>query len=349
MLKFESFKGIPYDYESFLIEKYDSFITTCRYIEVNHPDCDINYFKVLENDKMVELLVYGNKGKISKCFNSLVSIDQNIISEFTENLFSKHPEINKIEIIASYKDYDLKKSFLSFKSDDQILELPSTLDEYYQELSYHVRKNIKNRKVRFLREFPTAKFVTSYGSEIEQSVVDKIILLNTNRMQSKGTIPGIDNTFKDSIFRYSTFYGCVAYIEIDGEVVAGCITTLLKNKIFAHVIGHDNNYSKFNLGEMCFMYIIETSINKGLSTFHFLWGETEYKRRLLAKPNLLYFYNVYRSYSVDYMLDKLKVSVETAKLNLQQSAITKPVREAIKSYRKGKLKMNSTVNENTLQ
>lgn len=345
MLIFESFKGLPNDYESFMIEKYDSFITTCRYIEVNHPDYDINYFKVLENGKLTEILVYGNKGKISKCFNSLVSINQNIISEFTENLFKTHPEINKIEIIASYVDYNLNKSFLSFKSDDQILKLPPTLDEYFQELSYHVRKNIKNRKSRFLKEFPAAKFVTKYGSEIEENIIDKIILLNSNRMQSKGTVPGIDNTFKDSIYRYSTFYGCVAYIEIEGVIVAGCITTLMKNKIFAHVIGHDNNYSKFNLGEMCFMYIIETSINKGLSTFHFLWGETEYKRRLLAKPHFLYFYYIYRTYSFDYFIDKIQVSISTLKLIIQQSSITKPVRDVIKSYRKRKLKMN-TINNN---
>lgn len=336
MVTFESFKGIPLDFESFLIEKYDSFITTCRYIEVNYPDYDINYFTVHNEGKLIELLVYGNSGNTAKCFNSLVSIDQYIISVFAENLFKKHPEIAKIEIVASYQDYDLNKSFLSFKSDDQILDLPSTLEDYFTELGYHIRKNIKNRKVRFLRDYPNAKFVTKYASEIEESIIDKIILLNSSRMKSKGTIPGIDNTFKDSIYKYSTFYGCVAYIELDGEIVAGCISTLLNKKIYAHVIGHDNSYSKFNLGEMCFMYLIEISIDKGISSFHFLWGETEYKRRLLAKPHLLYFYFIYRSFSLDFMLNKFRASTATAISNIQHSAITKPLREAVKSYRKKK-------------
>jgi len=337
MLTFESFNGIPVDYELFLIEKYASFITTCRYIEVNYPDFDVNYFTVQENGKLIELLVYGNKGNTSTCFNSLVSIDQDIISEFTKKLFIKHPTISKIEIVASYKDYTLSKSFLSFKSDDQILKLPSTLDEYYQKLNYHVRKNIKNRKNRFQREFPTAKFKTKYGSEIEESIVDKILLLNSNRMQSKGTVSGIDNTFKDSIYRYSTFYGCVSYIEVDSEIVAGCISTLLNKNIFAHVIGHDNNYSKFNLGEMCFMYLIETSINKGLSTFHFLWGQMEYKRRLLAEPHFLFFYYIYRSYSANYMVDKVQDLISTTTLKIRQSKYSKPMRDAIKNYRKKKI------------
>jgi len=334
----EFFSGLPLEYESFLIEKYDSFITNCRYIEVYYPDYDINYFTVRNDGNLTELLVYGNRGNSAKCFNSLTSIDQDIISEFTKSLFIRHPTISKIEIVASYKDYTLKKSFLSFKSDDQILKLPTTLDDYFQELSYHVRKNIKNRKKRFLKEFPTAKFETKSGPEIGESVVDKIILLNCNRMLSKGTIPGIVNTFNDSIYRFSTFYGCVAYIEIDGEIVAGCITTLLNNEIFAHVIGHNNNYSKFNLGEMCFMYIIETSINKGIDTFHFLWGETEYKRRFLAEPHFLFFYYIYRSYSVDYVVDNVRVLISTVKLKIRQSKYSKPIREAIKNYRKRKCK-----------
>lgn len=333
MISFESFKGIPREYESFLIEKYDSFITTCRYIEVYYQDYDIHYFIVKDKGKLLELLVYGTREKAAKCFNSLVYIDQDIISEFVKNVFNRHPLITKIEIVASYKEYDLNKSFLSFKSDDQILKLPSSLEDYLTNLGSQTRKHIKQRKERFLKDCPNAKFVTKYGLEIEESLIDKIILLNCSRMKLKGTISGIDNISKDNIYKYSIFYGCVAYIEIDGEVVAGCISTVLNKKVFAHVIGHNNNYSKFNLGEMCFMYLIETSIQKGISSFHFLWGETEYKRRLLAKPHVLYFYYVYRSFSLNFLLSKLRFTITKTKTNIEHSNFTKPLRDAIKSNR----------------
>ena len=334
MISIKFFSGLPLEYESFLIEKYDSFITTCRYIEVNYPDYDVNYSTVNDDGELIDLLVYGNRGNTAKCFNSLTSIDQSVIYEFTKKLFVKHPEITKIEIEASYKEYSLNRSFLSFKSDDQILELPSTLEEYFAELGYHTRKNIKARKVKFLKNYPNAKFVTKYGSELEESIVEEIILLNSFRMKSKGIVPGIDNTFKDNIYKYSTSYGCVAYIEIDNKIVAGCISTMLNKRIFAHVIGHDNNYSKFNLGEMCFMYLIETSIERGMSAFHFLWGETEYKKRLLAKPNLLYSYYIYRSYSLDYLYNRFRTKILNANVWIQKLAIVKPVKETIKFYRK---------------
>lgn len=40
--------------------------------------------------------------------------------------------------------------------------------------------------------------------------------------------------------------------------------------------------------------------------FHFLWGDNEYKMRFGAKPHGLYSYFVYRSYSVDYILNNAK-------------------------------------------
>ena len=113
MITLEFYNGLPLKYESFLLEKYDSFITTCRYIEVYYPTHDINYILVNKDGTLIELLVFGNKGKTSTCFNSLTDIDQDIIKAFTKKLFENFHSIKKIEIIDSYRIYDLKKSFLS--------------------------------------------------------------------------------------------------------------------------------------------------------------------------------------------------------------------------------------------
>jgi len=337
MISIECFKGLPIEYESFLIEKYDSFITTCRYIEVYYPTYDINYMLVYENSNLSELLIFGNRGNKATCFNSLVSIDQNIVTEFQKNIFEKYPFIKKIEIVASYKNYFLNKSFLINKNDDQILNLPSTIDDFYLKLGYHTRKNIKNRRVKLLIDYPKVKFITKFGVDIEESIVDKIIQLNCDIMKQKGIIPGIDNTYKNNIYKYSQHYGCVTYIEIDGVIVAGCISTVLNKGVFAHVLAHDNNFSKYHVGEACMFYLIQTSIEKGLSTFHFLWGENELKKRFMAKPNILYSYYIYKSNSFDYFYNRLKISYQNILANFKNSKFTKPIKKAIKYYRKKKM------------
>ena len=337
MISIECFKGLPIEYESFLIEKYDSFITTCRYIEVYYPTYDINYMLVYKNNNLIEILVFGNKGNASTCFNSLVDIEQNIVTEFTQKIFEIYPFIKKIEIVASYKNYFLNKSFLIYKSDDHILDLPSTIDEYYMGLGRSTRDNIRKYKVRLLRDYPQVKYVYKFGVEIEKYIIDKIIQLHYDRMKRKGIIYKIDNTRNNNYYKYSQHYGCVTYLEIDGVIVAGCISTVLNKGIFAHVIAHDNNFSKYNVGEVCMFYLIQTSIEKRMKIFHFLWGENEYKKRFMAKPHLLFSYYIYRTYSLNYVYDKVKITFTNILISFQHSKFSKPLRNAIKFYRKSNI------------
>lgn len=339
MITIECFKGLPIEHEPFLINKYNSFITTCRYIEIYHSaSFDINYMLVKEEDALIEVLVYGNNGAVSRCFNSLVDIDQSIIDEFTKKLFEIHPTIQKIKIVSTYKEYTSPKSILYSKSDDHILNLPSTMDDYYMKLGSSTRQHIKNRKVRLLRDYKNVNFVVKFGSDIEEHTVDKIIQMNIERMKHKGKTPGLDDTHKNGIYKYSQHYGCVAYIEVDGLIVAGSINTILNKELFGHITSHDNNYSKYNVGELCAFYLIQTSIEKGLTTFHFLWGASDLKRRLLAKPRLLFSYFIYRSYSFDYLFFKANELFLHIFIGFKRSRISNPIRNLITFYRKKKWK-----------
>src|ERR1035437_1651624 len=336
MIKIEYFKGIPIEYESFLIERYNSFITTCRYIEVYYSSFDINYMVVYNDNVMIDLLVFGNKDGTATCFNSLVNIDQRVVSAFTIKIFENFPSIQKMKIVASYTDYTSQKAILYSKTDDSILNLPSAMDDFYLMLGSSTRQHIRSRRGKLLRDYPSINYVTKFGVDIEESNIDKIIQLNGERMKHKGIIPGIDNTYRKNIYKYSQHYGCVTYIEIDGLVVAGCIATILEKGMFLHVFAHDENYSKYNIGEACVCYLIQTAIEKGIPTFHFLWGESELKKRLLGKPFPLYSYFIFRDYSIYYVLSKINIYISTLMVRLQRSEMLKPVKKAVKFYRKSK-------------
>ena len=341
MISIECLKGLPNDYESFLIDKYNSYYTTCRYIEIFYPTYDINHILVREDGNLIDLLIFGNEGSTATCFNSLVEIGEDIIVECTKELFKTHASLQKIIINAFYKSYNIKRSVLSLKCNDHIVDLPASLDEYYSMLGYHTRKNSKNRKVRLLRDYPDAKFNVKYGAEIDEQLIDRLLQLNIDRMKSKGIVPGSDKD-KDRIFQYSQHYGCVAYIEIDGVVIAGFISTILGKRIFGHVIAHDDTYGKYNPGEVCQFYIIQTAIEKGLTRFHYSSGDNEYKKRMLANPHSMFSYILYRKYSFDYFYTKIRVTVSIAIADFRLSKYSKPLRDAIKSYRKRKYSTNLT-------
>lgn len=339
MITIEHSTGLPVEYESFLIEKYGSYITTCRYIEIYYPEYAINHMVVYEESKLIELLIFGNNGKVAKCFNSLVEIDQNIIAECFRKLFEIYPSIQKIEIDASYGKYELDKSVLHCASADYILNLPTTIEDYNSELGSKTRKHLRQRIERLKREFEEVNFVVKSGVEIEESIIDKIIQFNHDRMTVKGKKSGINQTYKKYRHRYSQYYGCVAYLELNGEIVAGCITTILNNHIFLHVVAHNNDFSKYNVGEVCVYNLLQASIEKQISSVHFLWGASELKNRLLAKPQLIFSYYIYRKYSLNFFLSRVEVLLRHILNGIKHSKFAVPFRNAIKSLRTKKLKV----------
>jgi hypothetical protein len=339
MISIEYKKGLPLGYESFLIERYDSFISTCRYVEVYYPSYDMGHLLVYRDGSLIELLLLGNKGDTTACFNALVKLPQDIMEKCLAKIFEIFPNTSRVKIDASYAHYELKKSVLFYKSDDHILQLPSSLDTYSAALGSKTRKHLKARLAKLIDEFSTINFVTRFGADIEEVIVDKIIQLNCDRMKHKGKVHGIDNSYKNNIYKYSQHYGCVVYLELNGEIVAGCIGSIINKSLFLHVIAHDNNYSKYNVGEVCVFHLIKTSIEKRLETLHFLWGVSELKRRFLAKPEILYSYFVYRNYSLAYLNEKMKVKFVEMLLSLKDKKISNLVRNAIQDYRKGRLKL----------
>ena len=319
MISVKCIKGLPIEYESFMAERYDSFLTTCRYFEVYYPNDEFNYVIVTDNGNLIELLVFSNRGNTCHCFNSLVSIDQKIIEEFIKIIFETYPTIQKIKIDASNISYDLKKSISLKKLDDYILNLPSTIEEYYNILGPRTRRSIKKHTANLMQDHPETKFIIQYRTDIEKNIVDKIVQLHHDRMKQKGITSGIDNTYKEKIYKYAQYYGCTTHIEIDGTIVAGCIKSIINKQIYAHTTGHDCKYSKYSIGEICTFYGIQTSIENGHTKIHYLWGKNDLKDRLKAKPQPLFSYYIFRIYSIEYLFYMVKNSANQKIVNLKNS------------------------------
>lgn len=79
MILIECIEGLPFKYEPFLLTKYDSYITTCRYLEIHYSTYDINYMLVYEDNVLIDLLIFGNSGNTSQCFNSLVWLSKKML------------------------------------------------------------------------------------------------------------------------------------------------------------------------------------------------------------------------------------------------------------------------------
>ena len=193
MVSAECFKGLPFEYESFLVEKYDSCVTTCRYIAIFHATRNHHYMLIQEKDNLLDVIIYDSREDTVTCLNSLSYLKQDTIDVFTNHIFNNYPNIKTIEFPSSYSNLLAEKSILALRSDDFIISLPPSLDDYFKQLGSSTRANVRKHKNKFLKENPQANFVTKTGNEIDRNLIDKIISLNFNRIISKGQVPNVNS------------------------------------------------------------------------------------------------------------------------------------------------------------
>jgi hypothetical protein len=81
-------------------------------------------------------------------------------------------------------------------------------------------------------------------------------------------------------------------------------------------------------------------MEKGISRFQFLWGESELKKRFLAKPHSFVSYIQFRSCSLNYFFSKVNIFFFNILKDFKGSKFSKHLRSAIKFYRKKRWKAN---------
>lgn len=334
MIKIEFHKGLPIAYESVIIDRYDSFTTSCRYIEIFHNATDINYMLLYEDDKLTEVFIVDILGSSAICLNSLSFIEQDKFKIFANELFKIYPKLKKIEYPSSYNAYTLKNSILTLRSDDYVISLTPTIDDFIKKLGSSTRSNYRKHKNKFGKDYPEAKFTTKIGSEIENTLIDEIIFLNFKRIMSKSEMPHVNKTHGSNFYKYAQHYGIATYIENEGVLIAGSFAFMSNKNIYSQFIAHDNDYSKYNPGQLCMVHLIEKAIEKGFTEFHLLWGESDYKTRFLAKPHAMYSYNVFRQRSASYLLGKIMEFFNGLLYNFKLSKYGVQLRTKLKKIRK---------------
>ena len=154
------------------------------------------------------------------------------------------------------------------------------------------------------------------------------------RIISKGQVPNVNSTHIDNFHQYSQHYGCVAYIEVNGSIIAGSIAYMSNKSMYSYFLAHDNDYSNYNAGQLCMLYLIQVAIEKGFTEFHLLWGESEYKTRFLAKPRTMYSYIIFKSFSYNFIFNKTKEYFSHLLYDFKRSKYALPLKSALRYFKK---------------
>lgn len=248
------------------------------------------------SDPIAIILFRHEKGRVH-VINEVIRIEAEEIRRFTNYIFQTYPSVNVISFKAIQTDLDgfgFPHQQFNF-SEDLVLTLPPTPQEYLAGLGKNTRRNVKRYGDRLTRSFPSFRFEVQENQAADEVAVREIVRLNHARMAGKKTVSVIDRQEEERIVQRVKACGLVGVARIDGKVCAGAISYRTGSNYFLDVLAHDPAYDDYWIGILCCYLTICECIARGGKEFHFLWGRYDYKFTLGAVQRDLDYVCIYRS------------------------------------------------------
>jgi len=232
----------------------------------------------------IQDVVFFNERKWAGLFKEMEIVGPvNPESELLLKLRTKHqPDLFKLSLqSASTFPEKINDSILievRRVNEDYRIDLPSTPEEYLQQLGKQTRKHLPYYLRRLQREAQKNFIIQAATGEriSRQSFID-LLELNQLRMRSKGRETLWTRETKlhrwPLIQKTGLFFG----LELGGKLVGGSLSFLHGSEAFLITIAHDPQYDRWNLGNLCLWQTIEHLIHIDCRVFHLLWGTSFYK------------------------------------------------------------------------
>lgn len=145
------------------------------------------------------------------------------------------------------------------------------------------------------------EYESCQGSDFSFEDYNIITELSKERMESKYLKYNL--TENEDYKRYKAFSqnGIIYKVSINGEIKAGCVGELIGEDFYLHKIAHDNQFSRYNTGQIALLKLIELLIGYRVKRFHFLWSKgVDYKIRFGGVPHAIWSYSFYKSHSISF-------------------------------------------------
>lgn len=180
------------------------------------------------------------------------------------------------------------------KSDDLVRALPNSISDFDLSLKREQRKKIRSHERRFKEDFPQGGISIQRGAEISAHAFHTVIELNRERMRYKGRSSGIDDLLEAQMRQVAIENGLLILLNNGEEVVAGLVIITASDDAYGWTMSYDQKYGKYSPGIIGLHGAIKYLISTGARRFHFLWGDSPYKRQFGAVRDDLASYAILR-------------------------------------------------------
>ncbi len=306
MMKYKTTDTLSPDQYQAMEQKYqNAFLTQVSL----HEKYDVYGLKIhffcaySEHNELEDVIAFYIKGRYVVVVNWLVEISPDLSDAFEKEVFAQFSGVKCVIWQKSLNSIDSPHSFSYVENADMCVLLPSTREEYNEQLSSNSRKIYVKKTHRVERDLDEM-VVNQPADDSNVYLVDILAQWKQVQLQQRGEKSKVDSHFiKQSLLRM----GYVSYIMAKGQPICICLFYKVGTHIYFEQTAYDENYSRYySPGRVLTYQSILQFIDQGATHFHFLWKGTDYKKHYSATEVPVYTTYAFRSKSYLFYRDFLK-------------------------------------------
>ena len=289
---------IPAFAEAALARLYGHVNSSMPYFQTFKSLKQVSTYVERNNDQVTCVLLFECKRGRATVLNEGILLDEAIIERFAAAVFRQFPEVavigfHQIESCVERLSFPFQKHNTT---ENFILPLPQTADEYTGALGKATRRNIKRYMGKMMQDHPSFACDFYIGAQIDRQQFSTLLRMSEVKVLERKARFAINPEYAEGLWKLAQRTGFVSVATIDGKVCAGLICFQVQSYYFAHLVAHDSQYDAYWLGTLCYYLTVCEAIRRGGSVFNMGQLHYDYKVRLLASKRELDRIEIYRSY-----------------------------------------------------
>jgi hypothetical protein len=290
-------QAVPVWIWSKLNELYGSLYCSLPWVLAHESSSALHAAVIYQDELVSSIFIYRCSAGELRVINECVSLPAYDVNIFIAHMFSTRPIAAVVFHAVQVAEVRPKfPGYRAFCSEDFVIQLPGSVDDYMKRLGPATRKNIRRHLNRLERNHPSFSHRVIPGAMVEDWQIREIVRLNAARMHEKNVVPKLNESDVVELIQLVRSCGEVGILAIGGAICAGSIVVCVGHDVISRVLAHDPAYNEDRLGTLCCYLTICHFIKRGAKRFHLMAGPAPYKKALLAEYVPLYHVVRYRTW-----------------------------------------------------
>lgn len=301
-----------------LDQLYQNLHSSLLHHGVRRKAAHASAYVVRKDGQAIAILLYQRDKRKVSVINEMIDISADELNRFCSYMFSRYKLVQVISFSLIGKEVDrlLFPHHQHDCSEDIVVRLPQTPENYLESLSPKMRRNIRYCLRMIARDYPGFRCETAFGEEIKESCLRDLIQLKRTNISAKNIKFGIEDHEIEWLVHEARKFTLLTVVLVDDKVCGGSISLRVHDHYFGQIICFDPAYKKYSLGILCTYLTIRDQILLGGKESHLCWGRYQYKYKLLGEQRDRASLEMYRSRAI-YLRHLGLIALRTIKTGLK--------------------------------